>query len=233
MCPSPPPPFPKDTTPSGVKGKPSWEGASSISIAMETTQGMTLLCDSVDTECCYQDIQWNKPKCHAYTQEKKKYIKGNSLLKAIYINIYIYYIWQKTKHLSNFTMMVTNYFNEIISFIYFSSVCSSLSWLSKPYRNLPSVLALFLTVKVQLTFWFEQRLSNHSLVLMEGWTGIENWPYQCEYECRVCGCMEHGNVCTHSQSCKWYKYAGCCCYTVPLQMGNPKLPKNIDKVQQD
>lgn len=69
----PPTPFPKDTTPSGVKGEPGWEGVWSISIGIETTQGMTLLCDSVDTECCYQDIQWNKPKCHAYTQEKKIY----------------------------------------------------------------------------------------------------------------------------------------------------------------
>lgn len=75
MCPFLPPlfPFPKDTTPSGVKGEPGWEGALSISIAIETTQGMTLLCDSVDTECCYQDIQRNKPKCHTYTQEKKIY----------------------------------------------------------------------------------------------------------------------------------------------------------------
>lgn len=47
------------------------EGALSISIAIETTQGMMLPCDTVDTECCYQDIQWNKPKSHAYTQEKK------------------------------------------------------------------------------------------------------------------------------------------------------------------
>lgn len=68
----PPSPFPKDTTPSGVKGEPGWEGALSISIAIETTQGMTLLCDSVDTECCYQDIQWNKTKVsHIHTGEKK------------------------------------------------------------------------------------------------------------------------------------------------------------------
>lgn len=63
----------KDTTPSGAEGEHGWEGALSISIAIEMTQGMTLLCNSVDTECCYQDIQWNKPKCHAYIQEKKKY----------------------------------------------------------------------------------------------------------------------------------------------------------------
>lgn len=47
------------------------EGAFSISIAIEMTQGMMLPYDSVDTECCYQDIQWNKPKSHAYTREKK------------------------------------------------------------------------------------------------------------------------------------------------------------------
>lgn len=36
------------------------EGAFSISIiAMETTQGTMLPCDTLDTECCYQDIQWN------------------------------------------------------------------------------------------------------------------------------------------------------------------------------
>lgn len=54
-------------------GSMSAEGsvAFTISIAIETTQGMMLLCDTVDTECCYQDIQWNKPKSHAYTQEKK------------------------------------------------------------------------------------------------------------------------------------------------------------------
>lgn len=45
--------------------EPTGEGAFSFSIAMETTQGMMLLCDTVDTECCYQDIQWNKPKSHA------------------------------------------------------------------------------------------------------------------------------------------------------------------------
>ncbi|CAJ1058701.1 Hypothetical predicted protein [Xyrichtys novacula] len=68
------------------RGEHCREGALSISIAIETTQGMMLLCDTVDTECCYQDIQWNKPKSHAYTQEKN--IKGNNLLKVIYI-IYI------------------------------------------------------------------------------------------------------------------------------------------------
>ena len=47
------------------------EVALSISIAIETTRGMMLPRDTVDTECCYQDIQWNKPKSHAYTQEKK------------------------------------------------------------------------------------------------------------------------------------------------------------------
>lgn len=59
------------------------EVALSISIAIETTQGVMLLCDTVETECCYQDIQWNKPKSHAYKQEK--HIKGNNLLKVIYI----------------------------------------------------------------------------------------------------------------------------------------------------
>lgn len=90
MCLVLPPPFPKDTAPSGVKGEPGPEGAMSISIAIETTQGMTLLCDSVDTECCYQDIQWNKTKVsRKHTGEKN--IKGNNLLKAIYIYIYIIY----------------------------------------------------------------------------------------------------------------------------------------------
>lgn len=72
---------------------------------------------------------------------RRKNIKGNNLLKVIYI----IYIWKKTKTLNKQSYYdgYYNYYDKIISFIYFSSVCSSLSRLSKTYRNIFCVSASF------------------------------------------------------------------------------------------
>lgn len=54
---------PQDRIPSSYRTRGWWRvhggrvPSLHISVAIETTQGMTLLCDTMDTECCYQDIQ--------------------------------------------------------------------------------------------------------------------------------------------------------------------------------
>lgn len=68
---------------------------------------------------------------------RRKTIKGNNLLKVLYI------IYERRQNNLNKQLYYDGYYNnydkKIISFIYFSSVCSSLSRLSKPYRNIPCV----------------------------------------------------------------------------------------------
>lgn len=68
----------EDTTPSAYKSRVwralgrAWQGRCVVSwhCYRNDPEGLCSPCDSVDTECCYQDVQWNKPKSHAYTQEK-------------------------------------------------------------------------------------------------------------------------------------------------------------------